>query len=128
MEDFKTTTKTIRVMYRCKRCKITIRRTFEQKKETFFYTAHLPNGMTLQKSKVSSVDYFDGAQRVGHNFIPSENCPKCKRYMDSAPIEGHLVETVACNAKCTTAVGHVCDCSCGGENHGAAHDAKQYVA
>lgn len=29
----------------------------------------------------------------------------------------------ACDARCTGATGHDCECSCGGENHGADHTA-----
>lgn len=36
---------------------------------------------------------------------------------------GETVPSVACGARCTNAVGPVCDCSCGGANHGRGHAA-----
>lgn len=33
-------------------------------------------------------------------------------------LEGHFSETVPCDARCTMAKGHKCECSCGGANHG----------
>lgn len=33
-------------------------------------------------------------------------------------LEGHYTETVPCDARCTSAKGHKCECSCGGANHG----------
>lgn len=37
------------------------------------------------------------------------------------PIYGRFVDEVVCNSKCMGAVGHACDCSCGGMNHGGSH-------
>lgn len=35
-----------------------------------------------------------------------------------SPIYGRYVDEVVCNSKCTGAIGHSCECSCGGKNHG----------
>lgn len=37
------------------------------------------------------------------------------------PVIGMHAAKVTCGARCTNAVGPMCDCSCGGENHGAGH-------
>ena len=36
-------------------------------------------------------------------------------------VKGRLAPDHKCDARCTTATGPSCDCSCGGENHGMAH-------
>lgn len=33
-------------------------------------------------------------------------------------VKGILKPNHVCNAKCTSSKGHVCECSCGGKNHG----------
>lgn len=34
-------------------------------------------------------------------------------------VEGHYVATIPCNSRCVNATKNVCECSCGGKNHGA---------
>ena len=36
-------------------------------------------------------------------------------------VSGKTNPAVPCDARCTTARGHSCECSCGGKNHGADH-------
>lgn len=45
-------------------------------------------------------------------------CPDCKRARKSARVQGHTTDH-KCNAKCLASKGPVCECSCGGENHGS---------
>lgn len=45
-------------------------------------------------------------------------CVECHARCVVNEIYGRFVNTIACSAKCTGAVGQSCDCSCGGENHG----------
>lgn len=51
----------------------------------------------------------------------SRELPRCSAHpaawMEINPLKGRLVETVPCDARCTNAIGHTCDCSCGGANH-----------
>jgi hypothetical protein len=44
----------------------------------------------------------------------------CGRTMLGKAIQGYASEQ-PCSAKCTSATGHVCECSCAGVNHGGAH-------
>lgn len=52
----------------------------------------------------------------------SIGCPLCG---DTEPlierIKGTLAPDVPCDARCTSAKGHICSCSCGGKNHGSDH-------
>ncbi len=45
----------------------------------------------------------------------------CGRRWSYLQVKGVLRTDVKCNAKCTGSTGHVCECSCGGKNHGAGH-------
>lgn len=50
----------------------------------------------------------------------SARCPDHGVYRLQS-LRGRVVESVACDARCTGARGPKCDCSCGGANHGANH-------
>lgn len=45
----------------------------------------------------------------------------CGRSWDFKAVRGRLNPEKQCSAKCQASVGHTCECSCGGKNHGAAH-------
>jgi hypothetical protein len=53
------------------------------------------------------------SERCGKPAVPGLR--HCRRQL-----KAHLRPEVKCNAICTGARGHVCDCSCGGKNHGIA--------
>ena len=42
----------------------------------------------------------------------------CGRFMSWGVLDATRRDEVRCDARCTNARGHKCDCSCGGENHG----------
>lgn len=50
-------------------------------------------------------------------------CARCPEHgvYRLQPIKGRLVPDHKCDARCTSATGPKCDCSCGGANHGANH-------
>lgn len=64
-----------------------------------------------RKNKVETVKYFT-----------SVYCT-CKRGMASLKAVVGKVNQTPCDARCTDAKGHNCECSCGGQNHGNAHAA-----
>lgn len=45
----------------------------------------------------------------------------CDRTVWMRPVVGHRRPEIECGPKCTGATGHVCECACGGKNHGAGH-------
>lgn len=47
------------------------------------------------------------------------SCPEHGGLLEWRFIAGSLKESVPCDARCTTARGHKCECSCAGANHGA---------
>lgn len=46
-------------------------------------------------------------------------CAGCGRFMAWGYLNAHRDEAIRCDARCTNARGFKCDCSCGGEHHGA---------
>jgi hypothetical protein len=47
-------------------------------------------------------------------------CQTCRRAMAHGKLVGHVDPSHKCDARCTSARGHNCECQCGGVNHGAA--------
>ena len=47
----------------------------------------------------------------------------CGRHLFFQDVKGTFNADRECNEKCMGSTGHVCECSCGGKNHGAAHAA-----
>ena len=50
-----------------------------------------------------------------------KTCPNHGKWLAWHSIEGHVNNLIPCDSRCTNARGHVCECSCGGENHGIGH-------
>ena len=46
----------------------------------------------------------------------------CRTKITCKPVQGRLNRAKECNARCIASKGHVCECSCGGKNHGAGHE------
>lgn len=46
-------------------------------------------------------------------------CRGCDKAKYAKMVQGKLSLKHECNAKCLSSHGHVCECSCGGKNHGA---------
>ncbi len=51
-----------------------------------------------------------------------KGCPEHGGYLRAQVVEGTHKESVPCDARCISARGRICECSCGGQNHGAAYD------
>lgn len=50
-------------------------------------------------------------------------CRGCAKLMYVFPVHGKFSAKHECNAKCLSSHGFICECSCGGKNHGAGHAA-----
>lgn len=102
----RTFTSTRRAIGKCKVCKAT-HRAVARFEVTETQTWGITGGKTRRNSKL-----LDGREDV---FC-------CGQFVALKRIEGHQNET-PCDERCTEAKGHKCECSCGGRNHGAGHDA-----
>ena len=49
-------------------------------------------------------------------------CKSCSRPCYAMSVLGKFRADKKCDARCTNARGHDCECSCGGHNHGKAHE------
>jgi hypothetical protein len=55
----------------------------------------------------------------GTVYFPHSNCRRA--YIALNPVFGTYSKEHECNEKCLSAIGHQCECQCGGKNHGASH-------
>lgn len=92
-------TKQIRYSFRCPRCK-TVQATDYTQQQGGFYTTW----RTL-----------DGKDQFFQDDLP---CTTCGRERHANPVKGRP-SNKKCDARCTGATGHNCECQCGGKNHGA---------
>lgn len=96
-------------IYNCKACKLGRRVAYDQKDTRGWFR------VDDQGRRVAPGKNWDRQnQRCGDAV-----CSGCGRFMDWNFLDAVTVDTVRCDARCTNARGHKCDCSCGGENHGA---------
>ncbi len=59
--------------------------------------------------------YGADAERIARNLSGIANT-----YVTGREIMGVFKSTVKCDSRCEGATRHVCECSCGGKNHGSA--------
>ncbi len=81
--------------------------------------------MTLRKTWICRCTGCNAHRRIEpgtkvrmRNKKPDVRCV-CGRSMTAKLLNGQ-VSAHECNARCMASKGHVCECSCGGANHGTA--------
>lgn len=105
------------VIYNCKRCKVGRRVEYplHDKYGSYRLSAEgrrIDPGIYVQACGGGKPTVYGGDVEVGL-------CPTCHRAMKYGKLEAHVNQSVKCDARCTGARGHNCECSCGGANHGA---------
>ncbi len=113
------------VLYRCKPCRRTVRRfVWVRTSSCRWFSASVQRMASSTTRTVYDADgrhvYTDDGRFALP--VPMVDC-QCGRQMKQTPVRGRYVADIPCTAKCVAAVGPSCDCSCGGKNHGGAHDA-----
>jgi hypothetical protein len=112
-----TTPKQVAVIYNCKRCKAGRRVEYLSIKPGYAYR------VTSDGKQVSAGIYVQacggGRPTVYGGDVEMGLCPTCNRAMEYGTLEARLVPEHKCDARCTSARGHSCECSCGGANHRA---------
>jgi hypothetical protein len=107
------------VIYNCKNCKHGKRVEYPiERGKGYFYRAdstgiERPAGVWIDACGGGRPTVYGGDVEMGI-------CLTCGKMMSFGQLKAHLRPEVKCNAICTGARGHVCDCSCGGKNHGIA--------
>lgn len=108
------------MIYNCKRCKIGRRVEYPVKLSDFMNRARyyrmedgkqIPSGVWIERG--------GGGWPTVYGGDPLGLCPKCGRAMEYSFLVATTELGVPCDARCTGARGHTCNCSCGGKNHGA---------
>jgi len=110
---------------RCKQCKRAVRVGITQLKQLFEHPV---------KGVIVFYDYEPSRPCYSHKVqgalcwstpCPTEGCMFPRSQMPSMialkRIDGVVHEQKKCDARCTGATGHTCECLCGGEHHGADH-------
>lgn len=113
------------MIYNCKRCKIGRRVEYPVRIQSFsgrmcFYREEagkrIPAGVWVESC--------GGGRPTVYGGDPLGVCPRCSKKMSYAFLVATTRLGVPCDARCTGARGHTCDCSCGGKNHGAGWSAQ----
>ena len=107
------------VIYNCKRCKIGKRVEYPLgTRDGGFYRLgmkgeRIESGIWIQSCGGGHPTVYGGDTEFGL-------CHQCGRMMIYGQLKGYMRPEVPCDARCTGARGHNCECSCGGANHGVA--------
>lgn len=122
-----TFTRQRRIIAKCsvKRCKSIVSGLVEEEVTTT--VSQVPGGFTPPKREitVTARRVMEGPFRMlpGGVYWPTKDVPcQCGWVRWSVkPVKGTFVPEKRCDGRCQAATGDVCECSCGGLNHGAAH-------
>ena len=118
--------KTVGVIFRCKKCKF-IRRedvVIESRSVDNEHPVHYLRKTESSKREAGGrwvqARYFSLSRPCNCKPVYPGHCPQA----GGKAIEGRLKADHPCDARCTGATGHNCECSCGGANHGLEHAAE----
>lgn len=105
------------VIYHCKKCKTAKRVEYIQEKKSIYRInskgQRVPAGIWIMACGGGKPTVYGGDVENGL-------CPTCGKMMKYGEIKAVTTDHV-CDARCTNATGHKCECSCGGVNHGLAY-------
>lgn len=115
-------TKTIGYMVRCKcsTARITVPAVVEIKKERVRTGGIIgvPGSATFEtRERRVRRPLFEGFDYLLTVMQGCTRCDLCSRYFKVTQITGRTTEH-ECNAKCLASKGPLCECACGGANHG----------
>lgn len=68
-------------------------------------------------------DAIAGPVFFGHWGGICVSCRGCGKQLNATMVRGKFSSVHTCGAKCLASKGPTCECSCGGKNHGAGHEA-----
>jgi hypothetical protein len=107
------------VIYNCKRCKAGKRVEYpiERRKGYFF---RLDSNGNEQPSSIW-IQACGGGRPVEYGGdIEMGICRGCGKMMESGVLKGFFKPDHKCDARCMSSRGPLCECACGGANHGRA--------
>jgi len=109
-----TKTWTRRIIWKCGRCKSVVAHDYKATKRLLGVDRVWG---TANWSRTIETREVDGLVR---DASWDAACPNCKSHRKSATVVGTVTEH-ECDARCMASTGPVCECSCGGKNHGRNH-------
>lgn len=83
------------------------------------YTSAISEGYNARKTVAAPAIVY--TNKMGFMVI---QCRACGAERSAKLVLGTVNKAVVCNDKCMASHGTVCECSCGGKNHGGAHVAS----
>lgn len=102
-----------RAIYKCFNCKHKWAAEFK-KVHKGWHSFPQPGGSFYYSPRWTIEGYLPGCKE--------SICPECgSNRTTSDLVTGKKNKSVPCDRRCTSARGHDCECSCGGENHGKDH-------
>lgn len=107
------------IIYNCTHCKTGRRVDYPiERGKGYFYRLgtddqQVPAGVWVQACGGGKPTVYGGDTEMGI-------CRGCHRMMKFGALKAHLNPNHKCDARCTSARGHNCECACGGVNHGTA--------
>lgn len=104
--------KTISMIAKCKGCNEVMQTTITTEKSAI--------GRSIANWGAMFVDKLGESGTYDNHAL---RCRKCGLARTAKPVKGTYNPEHVCSAKCTSSKGFVCECSCGGKNHGSAHAA-----
>lgn len=120
-----TTTTALRYYGRCLVRSCRHRAVIDQHSSTALVTSHSSTGrpcLAIQDTDGAELplNYTERAQIAAH-VAAGLACPTHRRPLQWKRGQFTMVPEQVCNGSCTHATGTVCECACGGANHGDAH-------
>lgn len=119
-----TATTTFRAIYTCRNRNCKHVWALEYREEgTSRYGTKIGTRELKQGETSAHEDRYNGGRRSYTDDVNgSLRCPECGCNLPKGgQVQGHYSSQHKCSAKCIGAKGVVCDCECGGENHGIGH-------
>lgn len=111
------TTHNTRAGFKCPQCRVYTVHDVTVEVTRRVHTSHMGETSTYSRRTIdSSVQWDAHAKRLYLHCTCGQNV-----YGEQFKM---TVTTHKCGAKCTHSKGHVCDCSCGGANHGRGYQAN----
>ncbi len=111
--QIKTRTERFMVGCNCRTVRVSFRRIFRVQLRGMYKTPHAVE-MGTHADDVERSDAF-------YSLVVGRRCVTCGVSFSIRQIEGRK-SAHKCDARCTEAQGHKCECECGGKNHGAGFD------
>jgi hypothetical protein len=113
---------------KCRQCKQALRVGITQMKRLFDHPVQGPLVHFEYQPAVKCYQHKSQGVITWSTMCPTDGCilrgSVAQQSMIALKrIDGTVNDIKKCDPRCTGATGHTCECSCGGENHGADHAA-----